>query len=242
LSIASGTASISAGETATAVFTATFTSLNADAGADSMSVTAVQTGGTSVSVGSFNRAPVAADSSNALAINKKSGNSAIWADATADKQVTATFRFDFLSTISTAAGTYTYTFYPALTGAASGASAPAPVTFAVTVSAANTKPSATTSKVFITNANYAYASTLTDSAITAVAGTVGSNTAVGYLVWEQQNSAASTSVLVPESVTVRITGAGAIGIGASATRASAVIAAFNETITVYSDGRSGAVN
>jgi hypothetical protein len=114
------------------------------------------------------------------------------------------------------------------------------VTFAVTVSAANTKPSATTSKVFITNANYAYASTLTDSAITAVAGTVGTNTAVGYLVWEQQNSAASTSVLVPESVTVRITGAGAIGIGDSAARVSAAIAAFNETITVYSDGRSGA--
>jgi hypothetical protein len=238
LGIASSTASIKAGETATAVLTATFTSIGAAAGADSMAVVAIQTGGTASSAGAF-RAPAAADSASALAIARNGTNTSIWADATADKQVTATFRFDFLSTISTAAGTYTYTFYPQFTGG-SGVTLPTPVTFAITVSAANTKPDATKSKVFITNANYPYASTLTDSAITAAAGTVGTNTAVGYIVWEQQNSAGSTSVLVPESVTVRITGAGAVGIGASTTKVSAVVAAYNETITVYSDGRTGA--
>ena len=237
LSIGSTTASVSAGETATAVITATFTSIGT-ATTDSMSVTAIQTAGsTPAGVTAAFRAPVAADSSNAVAIGV-AGNTAIWANAVENRAVSATFRFDFRTSISTAAGTYTYTFYPAF-GGSNAATLPAPVTVAITVSAANTKPAAATSKAFITNANYAYASTLTDSAIVAPAGTVGTNTAVGYIVWEQQNSAGSSSVLVPESVTVRITGAGAVGIGASTTLASAVIARFNETITVYSDGRSG---
>ena len=236
LTAAAPTAAITAGDTATAVLTATFTSIGG-AGNDSMSVTAIQTGGTATSVGAF-RAPASADSSNVLAI-VRSGNTAVWANAVTDKAASATFRFDFLSTASTAAGTYTYTFYPALTGAQSGVNPPAPVTFAITVAAANVKPAAAQSSAWLQGIGgfVAYTDDIrSDSAIVTDRGT-GTN-AVGTIVMQQRNSDSSTAVLTPESVTVVSSGVGLVGRnGGSAVGAFSAV--FNDTITVYSDGRAG---
>jgi len=242
LSIASSTATLVAGsgETATATVTGTFTSVT---GPDSMIVTAVQTSGAASGFGTaewrlLTQGAPASDSSNALNFTRVSGTTMNF-DARPDRAVSATWRFDVKS--PTVAGTYVWTFYPSFNAAlASGASAPAPVTFTLTVTAANTKPAAAQSSVWLTNSGAtSFLPNLGDSTIVVTAGT-GVN-AVGMISWQQRNSDSSTaSFVAQESVTAVLSGVGLLATtGQPSTRAGAVTAAFNETITVFSDGRGG---
>jgi len=250
LAVASSTATAIAGaETATAVLT--FNATSTGANGDSLSVTAVQTSGATPGGTSQFRGTTAynasADSSNALMI--VAGASTAWADAIGGKAVSATFRFDVIK--PTTAGTYTYTFYPSFTGTlASGATAPAPVTWTLTVTAANTKPAAAQSTVGIFGKAGAVAGVTSmsstpnraDSTVVVSAGTLGAAAStfdsVATLVWIQRTSDSSTSLLVAESVTAVITGAGLLSVG-EGTRANAVTAGNHEYITVWADGRGG---
>jgi hypothetical protein len=240
LSIASTTATAVAGsETATAVITMTATSVGSG---DSLIVTAIKTAGATPGGTSRFRIPggvsaPTADSSNALRINATSTTA--WADAVDNSAVSATFRFDVIT--PSTAGTYTYTFYPSFTGSlASGAVAPSPVTWTLTVTAANTKPAAAQSSAYLTNGATSFVANSGDSTLIVSAGTIGTPAAVGSLTWLQRNSDSSTSVVVAESVTAVISGAGLLSTtGAPSTKAGAVTAAYNETITVWSDGRGG---
>ncbi len=241
LSISGATASIKAGETATATLTATFTGINGfSPNYDSMSVTYVRTTGTSNGGATVNFAGSAIDTASVKAYG--AGSASAWADGDTSSAVTAKFKFDFV--MPTTAGTYGYTFYPAFNNAATGVTPPAPVTFTITVAAANTKPAATQSSIYIgTWANQPQATAnLTDSAIVATAGTIGTPVAVGYITWVQRNSDSSTSVVVKESVTAVIDGAGLLNVngnGVNGAKAGAVTAEAGETITVWSDGRTG---
>ena len=238
MTLASSTASITAGETATAVVSVAFTSIDNAAG-DSMSVTAIRTTGTADPAGTVEyRGAVAADSSNVGVI--EIGTTKAEARALNNSAAKATFRFDVRTSTAAVAGTYAYTFYAAFNSANTKPAAPTPVTFTITVSTANLKPSATTSKVVIgATAFTTYASTATDSVIAVAAGTVGAaGTAAAVVAWSQLNSK-GVAAGAPESVTVRINGAGALKIGGVGTAASAVIAKHDETVTVFSDGRTG---
>jgi len=243
LAIASGTATLVAGsgETATATLTGTFTSVT---GPDSMIVTAVQTSGASSGFGTaewrlLTQGAPASDSSNALNFTRVSASTMNF-DARPDRAVSATWRFDVKS--PTVAGTYVWTFYPSFNAAlAAGATAPAPVTYTLTVTAANTKPAAAQSSAYITDANYPVRANQGDSTLVVSAGSTGSYAAVADIKWIQRNSdsSTSTSILVTESVTAVLTGVGLLSVVGSSTRAGAVIAGAHETITVWSDGRGG---
>jgi hypothetical protein len=251
LTIASSTATAIAGaETATAVLTMTYTSTGSDL--DSMIVTAVRTAGATPGVTPGFRIPggvsaPTADSSNALKIVTSS--SVAYVDAVQASAVSGTVRFDVIK--PTTAGTYTYTFYPSFTGTlASGAVAPAPVSWTLTVTAANTKPAAAQSSIYIGQAeafatlaggaNGSALPNMGDSTINVTAGTVaGGAQKVAAIGWIQRTSDSSTTLLVPESVTAVITGAGLLSVNASSARAGAVTAGAHETITVWSDARGG---
>jgi hypothetical protein len=186
---------------------------------DSMIVTAVKTAGGAPGVTPGFRdlgvASPTADSSNALKIVANA--SVAYVDAIQGSAVSGTVRFDVIK--PTTAGTYTYTFYPSFTGSlASGATAPAPVSWTLTVTAANTKPAAAQSSIYLTDKGFtgetgtvnAYGNALPnmgDSTINVTAGTVaGGAAAVANIFWLQRTSDSSTSVLVPESVTAVISG------------------------------------
>jgi hypothetical protein len=250
-SITSNTATLvaGAGETATAVLTGTFTSVT---GPDSMIINAVQTSGAATGFGTAafratTQGTPAADSSNATSIVIDSSRGEI--NAVPNKAVSGTLRFDIKS--PTVAGTYAWTFYPSFNAAlASGASAPAPVTFTLTVTAANTKPAAAQSTVRMIGKAGAAAGVTdisstpnrADSTIVVSAGTLGAAAStfdsVATLVWIQRNSDSATSVMVAESVTAVISGAGLLSVG-EGTRANAVTAGNHEYITVWADGRGG---
>jgi len=251
LTIASSTATVVAGaDTATAVLTMNFTSVGASQN-DSMIVTAVRTtggapGGTVQFRPTNGVASPTADSSNAL--NITTGASSANVDAAANSAVSGTVRFDVIK--PTTAGTYVYTFYPSFTGTlASGATAPANVTWTLTVTAANTKPAAAQSSAYIVQptsytdpgaANGAAVANQGDSTIVVTAGTVAAGAQkVASITWLQRTSDSSTSLLVPESVTAVITGAGLLSVAGGSARAGAVTAAAYETITVWSDARGG---
>jgi len=252
LTIASSTATAVAGaETATAVLTMTYTSTGAVN--DSMIVTAVKTAGGAPGVTPAFRptngvATPTADSSNALKIVTDA--SAAYVDAIQGSAVSGTVRFDVIK--PTTAGTYTYTFYPSFTGSlASGATAPAPVSWTLTVTAANTKPAAAQSSIYLTdkaftgdaaavNANGEALPNMGDSTINVTAGTVaGGAAAVANIHWLQRTSDSSTTLLVPESVTAVISGAGLLSVAGKTSRAGAVTAGAFESITVWSDARGG---
>ena len=241
LSISAPSASIKAGETATATLTATFTGIGGNSPTyDSMSVTYVRTTG-SAPGGSINFLGSAVDTVSVKAYG--TGTASAWADGDTSSAVTAKFTFQLVQ--PTTAGSYTYTFYPAFNSAATGVTPPAPVTFSITVAAANTKPAAAQSSIYIgTWANQPQGTAnLTDSTIVVTAGTIGTPAAVGYITWVQRNSdSATASPLVKESVTAVIEGAGLLNVngnGVNGAKAGAVTAEQGETITVWSDGRTG---
>jgi len=241
LSISATTASLVAGsgETATVTLTGTFTSVT---GPDSMIVTPVQTSGAASGFGTaafraLTQGTPAADSSNATSLEIVSTVGYI--HAIPNKAVSGTLRWDVKS--PTVAGTYAWTFYPTFNAAlASGAVAPAPVTFTLTVTAANTTPAAAQSSAYLVaiGTNIALANQ-GDSTVVITAGSTGSYTASANITNIQRNSDSSTSVVVKESVTAVISGVGSLSVNGSATRAAAVTAAAHDTITVWADGRSG---
>jgi len=241
LSIASSTATAIAGvETATAVLTGTFTTTGA--GGDSMVVTAVRTTGATPGVTPAFRTPTGgvatptADSSNAYGIGVSGVTATI--HGIGGNAVSGTIRFDVIQ--PTTAGTYVYTFYPSFTGdLGSGVTAPAPVTWTLTVTAANTAPAAAQSSAYITDSNYPVRANQGDSTIVVTAGSAGSTAAVADIKWIQRNSDSSTSVVVKESVTAVISGAGLLSVAGGATKQGAVVAGAHESITVWSDGRGG---
>jgi len=240
LSIASTTGTAIAGaETATAVLT--FAATSTGANGDSLTVSAVKTsGGTPGGTSQFRGTTAygaSSDSSNALQVVGTAASA--WADAIGGNAVSATFRFDVIK--PTTAGTYTYTFYPSFTGTlASGASAPAPVSFTLTVTAANTKPAAAQSSAYIVaETTHVMQANQGDSTIVITAGSAGSYTASANLTWVQRTSDSGTALLVKESVTAVISGVGALSIKGSTSRAAAVTAEASETITVWADGRGG---
>ena len=228
-----------AGETATAVITGTFTSVT---GPDSMSITAVRTSGASSGFGTAefratSQGTPTADSSNATSIQIRSSVLGE-INAVPNNSVSGTLRFDIKS--PTVAGTYAWTFYPSFNAAlASGAVAPAPVTFTLTVSAANTTPTAAQSSAYMTDSNYPVRANLGDSTIVVTAGSAGSTAAVADIKWIQRNSDSSTSLVTQESVTAVISGAGLLSVAGGATKQGAVVAGAHESITVWSDGRGG---
>jgi hypothetical protein len=255
LSISATTASLVAGsgETATVTLTGTFTSVT---GPDSMIITPVQTVGAASGFGTaafraLTQGAPAADSSNATSLEILSAVG--YVHAVPNKAVSGTFRWDVKS--PTVAGTYAWTFYPTFNAAlASGAVAPAPVTFTLTVTAANTKPAAAQSTVRIIGkaANVpgeTISATITpnraDSTIAVSAGTLGAAAStfesVATLSWIQRNSDSSVAsgILVKESVTAVISGAGLLSVENGGARANAVTAGADETIYVWSDGRGG---
>jgi len=240
LSISATTASLVAasGETATVTLTGTFTSVT---GPDSMIITPVQTSGAASGFGTaafraLTQGAPAADSSNATSLQIISDVG--YVHAIPNKAVSGTFRWDVKS--PTVAGTYAWTFYPTFNAAlASGAVAPAPVTFTLTVTAANTTPASAQSSAYITDSNYPVRANQGDSTIVVTAGSAGSTAAVADIKWIQRNSDSSTSAVTRESVTAVITGAGLLSVAGGATKQGAVVAGAHESITVWSDGRGG---
>jgi len=240
LSISATTASLVAasGETATVTLTGTFTSVT---GPDSMIITPVQTSGAASGFGTaafraLTQGAPAADSSNATSLQIVSDVG--YVHAIPNKAVSGTFRWDVKS--PTVAGTYAWTFYPTFNAAlASGAVAPAPVTFTLTVTAANTTPASAQSSAYITDSNYPVRANQGDSTIVVTAGSAGNTAAVADIKWIQRNSDSSTSAVTRESVTAVITGAGLLSVAGGATKQGAVVAGAHESITVWSDGRGG---
>jgi hypothetical protein len=228
---------VAGSETATVKVDVAFTSLGAsDAINDTVTVTAIRTSG--AATGGTNdgdwRGPVTADSSNVLRLTQASD--VLTAIGLDNKSITFTGYYDIIT--PTTAGTYTYTFYANFSSDNASVAKPAPVTFTFTVTAANTKPAAAQSSIYLRGNNAPYADNQGDSTIVISAGTAGSTAAVGYIVWQQRNSDSSTSAVVAESVTAVISGAGLVGV-AAATPGGSAVAANYESITVYSDGRGG---
>jgi hypothetical protein len=229
---------VAGSETATVKVDFAFTSLGAsDAVNDTVTVTAIRTSG--AATGGTNdgdwRGPVSADSSNVLRLTQASD--VLTAVGLDNKSITFTGYYDIIT--PTTAGTYTYTFYANYSSDNASVVKPAPVSFTFTVTAANTKPAAAQSSIYLRGNNAPYADNQGDSTIVVSAGTLGASpVAVGYIVWQQRNSDSSTSAVVAESVTAVMTGAGLVGV-AAATPGGSAVAANYESLTVYSDGRGG---
>lgn len=240
MAISSSTASVTAGETATAVITVSFSSFGG-VSTDTMAVTAIQTAGTTTG-GSAPawRAAAAADSANATAIQVISNTVEVL--AVADKAVTATLRYDLVG--FTTAGTYAWTFYPSFkTAGAQPSPQPAPVTFTVTVAAKDVKPSATFSKAYVNGGTYYTAKPTADSSVVVTAGLASSPARVAWISADLRNSSDTnvvTGTSVNESVTAVITGPGFISLGTNDTRLRAVtLLNSTDTISVWSDGTAG---
>jgi hypothetical protein len=134
-------------------------------------------------------------------------------------------------------------------------------TWTVTVSAANTTGVSLSRKyissdIWTAQNNKKNGMPSTDSAITVAAGSAASPAIVGYAFVTTANSAGDTRVAagsswatVDESLTVTMTGAGAIAAGVGTTGVSAITSvnsrgtsstiASNETIVIYSNGTAG---
>ena len=238
LELSTATASITAGETATTVVTQTFLGV---AAGDSLSVTVASanaaTSAKSPDIGFY---PILADSSG-VAILGTNGDDTFYAGVTANNtSATVKYNMHFLTATSLAAGTYTFYIYAGVGSGGGTLVSTALKTFTVTVAAADLKPAAAKSTAVLgTGTQSPYVSTAADSALVVTAGTYGSYAEAATVAWQQMNSAGSTSTLTPESVSVTMSGAGAFSVGYAGSKVQAATVKFSDTITVWSDGRTG---
>jgi len=125
--------------------------------------------------------------------------------------------------------------------------------FTVTVTKPNTTATAANSKLWLNNAsNPGTTPSEADSTLVVNRGTVGSYTAVGYIWPLMLNSADTKTVTGPsgstvvgtaDSITVTITGPGALALSSAGltegSKLKSVTVGLGETVVVYSDGTSG---
>jgi len=190
-----------------------------------------------------------------------------WTDTGTDNAQTAVAPLNVKAVNFPAAGTYTYTFYTkAMTAQNSGVATISAVSATWTITVTARDASVTGGKVYLDADNYTAITNrnafvpATDSAVVTDRGTSGSYSAVAYATALVTNAAGDTRTatstakantsgasVITDSITVTMTGPGAIS-GLGGTKAKvAYIDAYNgtwrqgavETVTVWNDGTAG---
>lgn len=230
IAIDSATDTIVTGESATAVVTVTFL---AQGVTDTVTVTSSVT---SLPAGTAKFATLSVEETSSASVALGSGNYS--ADVTSTSSSAAYVTAKLKATLDTpsVAGTYVFKFTPSLKAGVAGAVNASPVTWTVTVNAADVKASAATS-TSILNAGETTSAT---ADATVYAPRAVSTDAAGVIVVTQKNAVGTP---VSESLTVTVSGPGMIGSGSNATTISAQGRALTvqagHYIGVFADGTAG---
>ena len=230
LTIDSATDAVVTGESATAVITASFLAQGLN---DTITVTSSVIS-LPAGIAKFATLQVLETTSAVVALGAGNYSADIASSSNTATYVTAKLR----ATLETpaVAGTYTFKFTPTLKSGSTGAVNSLPVTWTVTVTAADVKASATTSTSIL---NSGETTTATADASVYAPKAVSADAAAVIVV--TQKNAAGTSVA--ESLTATVSGPGLIGVGSNATTISAqgraLTVAAGQYIGIFADGTAG---
>lgn len=230
ISIDTTSSTITTGESATAIITVTFVAQGVN---DTVTVTSSVT---SLPAGTAKFATLSVQETSSAVVALGAGNYSADVASTSNTAVEVTAKLKATLDTPSVAGTYVFKFTPSLKSGVAGAIVASPVTWTVTVNAADVKASAATSTSIL---NAGETNTATADA-TVYASKALSADAAAVIVVTQKN-ASSTSVA--ESLTAIVTGPGLIGVGSNPTTISAqgrvLTVAAGQHIGVFADGTAG---
>lgn len=230
LAIDTASSTISTGESATAVITVTFVAQGIN---DTVTVTSSVT---SLPAGTAKFATLSVQETSSAVVALGAGNYSADVASTSNTAVEVSAKLRATLDTPSVPGVYVFRFTPSLKAGVTGAVYAQPVTWTVTVNAADVKASpATTTSILNageTNTATADASVYASKALSADAAAV--------IVVTQKNAAGSS---VAESLTAIVTGPGLIGVGSNPATISAqgrvLTVTAGQHIGVFADGTSG---
>jgi hypothetical protein len=230
LSIDTVSSTINTGESATAVITVTFVAQSVN---DTVTVTSSVT---SLPAGTAKFATLSVQETSSAVVALGAGNYSADVSSTSNTAVEVTAKLKATLDTPSVAGTYVFRFTPSLKAGVLGAIVASPVTWTVTVNAADVKASAATSTSIL---NAGETNTATADA-TVYASKALSADAAAVIAVTQKNAAGSS---VAESLTAIVTGPGLIGVGSNPTTITAqgrvLTVAAGQNIGVFADGTAG---
>jgi hypothetical protein len=230
LAIDTVSSTINTGESATAVITVTFLAQGVN---DTVTVTSSVT---SLPAGTAKFATLSVHETSSAVVALGAGNYSADVASTSSSAAYVTAKLKATLDTPSVAGTYVFRFTPSLKSGVAGAVNAYPVTWTVTVNAADVKASAATSTSILnageTNTATADATVYSSKALSADAAAV--------IAVTQKNAAGAS---VAESLTAIVTGPGLIGVGSNPTTISAqgrvLTVAAGQNIGIFSDGTAG---
>ena len=221
---------VTAGESATAVLTVGFL---AQGLSDTVTVTSSVL---SLPVGIAKFATLSVLETTAATVALGSGNYAADVASTSSSATYVTAKLTATVDAPSVAGTYVFKFTPTLKTGSTGAVNSAPVTWTVTVNAADVKASPATSTSIL---NAGETTSATADATVYASKTVSAD-AAAVVVVTQKNAAGSS---VAESLTAIVSGPGMIGAGSNPTtitsQGRALTLAAGQHIGIFADGTAG---
>jgi hypothetical protein len=230
LAIDTVSSTISTGESATAVITVTFLAQGVN---DTVTVTSSVT---SLPAGTAKFATLSVHETSSAVVALGAGNYSADVASTSSSAAYVTAKLKATLDTPSVAGTYVFRFTPSLKTGVTGAVNATPVTWTVTVNAADVKASAAASTSII---NAGETNTATADA-TVYASKALSSDAAAVIVVTQKNAAGSP---VAESLTAIVTGPGLIGVGSNPATITAqgrvLTVAAGQNIGVFADGTAG---
>jgi hypothetical protein len=230
ISIDTTSSTITTGESATAIITVTFVAQGVN---DTVTVTSSVT---SLPAGTAKFATLSVQETSSAVVALGAGNYSADVASTSNTAVEVTAKIKATLDTPSVAGTYVFKFTPSLKSGVAGAIVASPVTWTVTVNAADVKASAATSTSIL---NAGETNTATADA-TVYASKALSADAAAVIVVTQKNASGTS---VAESLTAIVTGPGLIGVGSNPTTISAqgrvLTVAAGQHIGVFADGTAG---
>lgn len=230
ISIDTTSSTITTGESATAIITVTFVAQGVN---DTVTVTSSVT---SLPAGTAKFATLSVQETSSAVVALGAGNYSADVASTSNTAVEVTAKLKATLDTPSVAGTYVFKFTPSLKSGVAGAIVASPVTWTVTVNAADVKASAATSTSIL---NAGETNTATADA-TVYASKALSADAAAVIVVTQKNASGTS---VAESLTAIVTGPGLIGVGSNPTTISAqgrvLTVAAGQHIGVFADGTAG---
>lgn len=230
IAINTATSTINTGESASAVVTVSFLAQGVN---DTVTVTSSVT---SLPAGAAKFATLSVQETSNAVVALGAGNYSADVASTSNSAVYVTAKLKATLDTPSVAGTYVFRFTPSLKAGVTGAVNASPVTWTVTVNAADVKASAATSTSII---NAGETISATADATVYAAKTVSADAAAVIVV--TQKNAAGTSVA--ESLTAIVSGPGMLGVGSNPATISAQGRALTvpagQYIGVFADGTAG---
>jgi hypothetical protein len=221
---------VTAGESATAIVTVGFL---AQGLTDTVTVTSSVL---SLPAGVAKFATLSTEETTSAVVVLGSGNYSADVASTSSSAIYVTAKLKATVDVPTVAGTYVFKFTPSLKSGSTGVVNSAPVTWTVTVNAADVKASPATSTSIL---NAGETTSATADATVYASKTVSAD-AAAVVVVTQKNAAGSS---VAESLTVIVSGPGMIGAGSNPTaitsQGRALTIAAGQHIGIFSDGTAG---